>query len=49
MAKVSELMAGTAVLVFAYLVLSNSKATVSIISQLGGTYAQGVKVLQGRG
>lgn len=48
MATLNKLLAGTGLLIMLYLFLSNSKATVSIISQLGSTYTGGVKVLQGR-
>lgn len=46
--KIATLLAGTGGLVALYLILTNGKNTVSIISQLGGTYSQGVKTLQGR-
>ena len=48
MGKISSFLAGTGILIGIYLFLNNSKATTSIISQLGSTYSQGVKVLQGR-
>lgn len=48
MGTINKLMAGTGILIMLYLFLTNSKATVSIISQLGSSYNKGVKVLQGR-
>ena len=48
MGTLNKLLAGTGLLIALYLFLSNSKATTSIISQLGSTYTAGVKVLQGR-
>lgn len=46
--KLSSLLAGTGMLIALYLFLKNANSTTSIISQLGSTYSQGVKVLQGR-
>lgn len=48
MGTVSKLLSGTAILIGMYLILKNSKSTVSIINSLGGTYTSGVKALQGR-
>lgn len=48
MGTVNKVLAGTGLLIALYLFLSNSKATTSIISQIGSTYTSGVKVLQGR-
>lgn len=47
-AQLSELIAGTGILIAIYLFVSNGDKTVSIIKALGGSYAQGVKTLQGR-
>lgn len=46
--KLSMIISGTFTLVAIFLFLNNSKATTSIISQLGSTYSSGVKTLQGR-
>lgn len=46
--KISELLAGTGFLIGMYLLLNNARSTTNIISQLGSTYSQGVKTLQGR-
>lgn len=48
MGTVSKLLSGTAILIGMYLILKNSKATVSVINQLGNSYVSGVKTLQGR-
>ena len=46
--KVAMILSGTAMLIAMYLILKNSKATTSIIKQLGSTYTSSVKTLQGR-
>ena len=48
MSTLNKLLAVTGLLIALYLFLKNSKATTSIIAQLGSTYTGGVKVLQGR-
>lgn len=48
MGTVTKLLSGTAVLIGMYLVLTNSKSTVSVINSLGSVYTSGVKTLQGR-
>lgn len=48
MSTISKLLSGTAVLIGVYLVLKNSKSTVSVINSLGGVYTKSVKTLQGR-
>ena len=48
MSHITKLLAGTGALIAIYLFLSNYKATTSVISQLGNTYSQGIKTLQGR-
>lgn len=48
MGTFNKVLSGTGLLIMLYLFLVNSKATVSIISQLGSTYTGGVKTLQGR-
>lgn len=48
MGTISKILSGTAVLVGMYLLLMNSKSTVSIINSLGGVYTSSVKTLQGR-
>lgn len=46
--KVAMILSGTGLLIAMYLILSNSTQTVSIIKQLGSTYTNSVKTLQGR-
>ena len=48
MGTVSKLLSGTAILIGMYLILKNSKSTVSVVNSLGGVYTDSVKVLQGR-
>ena len=48
MSTISKLLSGTAFLIGMYLVLKNSKSTVSVIYSLGGVYTKSVKTLQGR-
>lgn len=48
MGTITKLLSGTAVLIGMYLVLTNSKSTVSVINSLGSVYTSGVKTLQGR-
>ena len=48
MGTLSKFLAGTGMLIAIYLFLDNYTATKGIISQLGATYSQGVKTLQGR-
>ena len=48
MGTISKLLSGTAILIGVYLVLKNSRATVSVINSLGGVYTKSVKTLQGR-
>lgn len=48
MGNIAKLLSGTAVLIGMYLILKNSKSTVSVINSLGGVYTSGVKTLQGR-
>lgn len=48
MGTVSKLLSGTAILIGMYLILKNSKSTVSIMNSLGGVYTDSVKTLQGR-
>lgn len=48
MSTISKLLSGTAVLIGIYLILKNSKSTVSVINSLGGVYTKSVKTLQGR-
>ena len=45
---IAKILSGTAILVGMYLILSNSKSTVSVINSLGSTYTSSVKTLQGR-
>lgn len=46
--QLSELLAGTGILIAVYLFLSNGDKTVNIIKALSGAYTSGVKTLQGR-
>ena len=46
--KIAMLVSGTFTLIAIYLFLKNSSSTTKIISQLGTTYSNGVKTLQGR-
>lgn len=46
--KIAMVLSGTGILIGMYLILKNSKATTSIIKQLGSTYSSSVKTLQGR-
>jgi len=48
MGTISKLLSGTAILIGMYLILKNSKSTVSIVNSLGGVYTDSVKTLQGR-
>lgn len=48
MSTVNKVLTGTGLLIIAYLILKNGSATTNIIKQLGNTYTNGVKVLQGR-
>ena len=48
MGTISRVLSGTAVLIGLYLVLRNSKSTVSVVNSLGGIYTNSVKTLQGR-
>lgn len=48
MGMINKILAGTGLLIFVYLVVKNSKAVTSVISQLSSSYNSGVKVLQGR-
>ena len=45
---IAKVLSGTAILVGMYLILSEHKATVSVINSLGSTYTSSVKTLQGR-
>ena len=45
---VSKLLAGTGVLIMAYLILDNYRGATSIVNSLGGTYVNGVRALQGK-
>lgn len=45
---IAKVLSGTAILVGMYLILTNSKSTVSVINSLGSTYTSSVKTLQGR-
>ncbi len=45
---IAKVLSGTAILVGMYLILTNSKSTVSVINSLGSTYTNSVKTLQGR-
>lgn len=45
---IAKILSGTAILVGMYLILTNSKSTVSVINSLGSTYTSSVKTLQGR-
>lgn len=49
MGTVSKILSGTAMLIGIYLVLTNSRGTVSVINSAGSVYAKSVKTLQGRG
>ena len=46
--KISMILSGTGILIAMYLILKNSSASVSIVNQLGKTYTNSVKTLQGR-
>lgn len=46
--KIAMILSGTGILIGMYLILSHSKASVSLINQLGNTYTKSVKTLQGR-
>lgn len=48
MNTISKLLSGTAILIGMYLILKNSKSTVSVINSLGSVYTSSVKTLQGR-
>lgn len=48
MGTISKVLSGTAVLIGMFLILKNSKSSVSIINSLGGVYTNSVKTLQGR-
>lgn len=48
MGTISKVLSGTAILIGMYLILKNSKSTVSIVNSLGGVYTDSVKTLQGR-
>lgn len=48
MGTISKVLSGTAILIGMYLILKNSKSTVSIMNSLGGVYTDSVKTLQGR-
>lgn len=48
MGTISKILSGTAILIGMYLILKNSKSTVSIVNSLGGVYTDSVKTLQGR-
>lgn len=48
MGTISKLLSGTAILIGMYLVLKNSKSTVSILNSAGSVYTKSVKTLQGR-
>lgn len=49
MGTIAKVLSGTGILIGIYLFLTNYKATTSIISQLGSTYTNSVKTLQGKG
>lgn len=46
--KIAMILSGTGLLIGMYLILTHSKATVSVVNQLGKTYTSSVKTLQGR-
>ena len=48
MGTISKILSGTAILIGLYLVLKNSKSTVSVVNSLGSVYTKSVKTLQGR-
>ena len=48
MNTISKLLSGTAILIGMYLILKNSKSTVSVINSLGSVYTSSVKTLPGR-
>ena len=48
MGTISKLLSGTGILIGMYLILKNSKSTVSIVNELGDVYSKSVKTLQGR-
>lgn len=48
MGTISKVLSGTAILIGLYLIIKNSKSTVSIVNSLGGVYTDSVKTLQGR-
>lgn len=49
MAQISKIIAGIGMLIFVFLVVSNYKATTSVINTVGSNAIQGIKTLQGRG
>ena len=48
MGNLSKILSGTAILIGIYLIIANSKGTVSVVNSLGSVYTDGVKALQGR-
>lgn len=48
MGTISKVLSGTAILIGMYLIIKNSKSTVSIVNSLGSVYTDSVKTLQGR-
>lgn len=48
MGNANKIIAGIGMLIFVFLVVSNYKATTSVINTIGGNAVQGIKVLQGR-
>ena len=48
MGTITKVLSGTALLIGIYLVLKNSKGTVSVINGLGNVYTKSIKTLQGR-
>ena len=48
MGKLTSIISGTFICILAYLFLVNYRGVTSIVGQLGSTYSNGVKTLQGR-
>lgn len=46
--NVQKIVTGIGLLIFVYLVVSNYKATTSVINTIGGNSVLGIKTLQGR-
>ena len=46
--NVQKIITGIGLLIFVFLVVSNYKATTSVINTIGGNAVQGIKTLQGR-